>query len=299
MSRAFNSIFAIFTALLLALLVGGCESKTEEAVENVAVENAVEADVNLVDNAAENALDEAGNAVENVGNAIDVTHSASPQIVPQPPATDTGPGDESEEGLGAFRQLPDMEVDNWYTVEFFVAPEGEGALKDEGLARESGNADLTDPAFVYVAPAMRVTLKDDPTFEIRPKSDAVVITGPDKSATWLWNVKPLTGGERSLYATVEVLQRNPDGSLKKNADGSYVASMPKTRSASVEVKIGTWRGFMIALQNAASLGDVLTTLFAAWQKTLLTLAALILAGWGVVRAIKGRAPSETQEPGQG
>lgn len=284
MSRAFNSIVAIFTALLLALLVGGCESKTEEAVENVAVENAVEADVN---------------AVENVGNAIDVNHNASPQIVPPPPATDTGPGDESEEGLGAFRQLPDMEVDNWYTVEFFVAPEGEGAAKDEGLAKESGNADLTDPAFVYVAPAMRVTLQDDPTFEIRAKTPAVVITGKDKSATWVWDVKPLTGGERSLYATVEVLQRNPDGSLKKNADGSYVASMPKTRSASVEVKIGTWKGFLIALQNAASLGDVLTTLFSAWQKTLLALAALIGAVWAVRRAIKGRAPSETPEPGQG
>jgi len=114
----------------------------------------------------------------------------------------------------------------------------------------------------------------------------VVITGSDKSATWLWNVRPLTGGERTLYATVEVLQRNPDGSLKKDANGDYVASKPKTRHADVLVKVGTWKGFMIAIQNAATLGDVLGTLFSSWQKTLVALAALIGAASGVWLAVR-------------
>ena len=349
MSRTFNSIVAIFAALLLAMLVGGCESKTEPAVENVDAVEAVE-DVNVIDdaavNAAENVMDGAGNAAENMGAVVEntvegenggsdaspppppppppppepgsdpstapppitapppttagpappppttappppPTTGSEPTPAPAPPATATGP-DDSEEGLGAFKELSDMEVDNWYTVEFFVAPKKEGLAKEAGLPQERVDTELTPAASVYVATAMRVTLQEDPSFEIRPKTKAVVITGKDKSATWLWNVRPLTGGARTLYATVEVLQRNPDGSLKENADGSYVASMNKTRSASVKVKVGTWKGFLIALQNAASLGDVLSTLFAAWQKTLMALAGLITAIWVVWRAIKGR-----------
>ena len=59
------------TVAVLALGLAACESKTEEAVENVAVENAVESDVNAADVAVDNALDAAGNVVENAGEAVE------------------------------------------------------------------------------------------------------------------------------------------------------------------------------------------------------------------------------------
>ena len=59
------------TVAVLALGLAACESKTEEAVENVAVENAVESDVNAAEVAVDNALDAAGNAVENTGEAVE------------------------------------------------------------------------------------------------------------------------------------------------------------------------------------------------------------------------------------
>jgi hypothetical protein len=307
MSRTFNNILAVFAALVLALLIGGCEAKTENAAENVAVVNAVEENAQEA-NAVENAVEGANGGVDasappppppppplppTPGGAEPTTappppteqpQPAPPQPLPAPPATDTGPIDEAEEGVGAFRELSDMEVDNWYTVEFFVAPDERGLVQES----ESDASELTAPKAIYVAPAMRVTLQPDPGFEIRAKSAAVVMTGRDRDASWQWDVKPLTGGARTLYAAVEVLQRNPDGSLARNPDGSLVATEAKTRRVEVKVKVGTWKGFLIALQNAASLGDVLSTLFSAWQKTLIALAALITAAWGVVWAIKKR-----------
>ena len=59
------------TVAVLALGLAACESKTEEAAENVAVENAVESDVNAAEVAVDNALDAAGNAVENAGEAVE------------------------------------------------------------------------------------------------------------------------------------------------------------------------------------------------------------------------------------
>ena len=69
------------TVAVLALGLAACETKTEEAVENTTVENAVEEDVNAADTAVDNALDAAGNAVENAGddieNAAEATENAA------------------------------------------------------------------------------------------------------------------------------------------------------------------------------------------------------------------------------
>ena len=59
------------TALVLALGLAACESKTADAVENTEVANAVEADTDAAANSVDNALDAAGNAVENAGNAVE------------------------------------------------------------------------------------------------------------------------------------------------------------------------------------------------------------------------------------
>lgn len=190
------------------------------------------------------------------------------------------PNDDAEKGFGAFRPLDDMEVDNWYTVEFFVAP------SKTGLAEEAEGRELTAPSPIWVGRWMRVTLLKDPSFEIRAKTDAEKPTGRDRQASWQWDVRPLTGGERTLYAKVEV--------LKRNADGSFETIETRTRQVAVKVEVGTWRGFLIALKNAASLGEALSTLFAAWEKTLLALAALITALGGLlvaVRKLRGKKPA--------
>ena len=58
------------TVAVLALGLAACESKTANAVDNTAVENAIEADAMAADNSVDNALDAAGNAVENTGEAV-------------------------------------------------------------------------------------------------------------------------------------------------------------------------------------------------------------------------------------
>ena len=107
---------------------------------------------------------------------------------------------------------------------------------------------------------------------------AVLPTGADRSATWQWNIVPKRDGKHTLSALVEVLRRNPDG--------SYTTTESKNRHVSLEVEVGTWQGFLTALNNAASLGDVLATLFNSWGKTLGALAALIAAIFGVPIAIR-------------
>jgi hypothetical protein len=59
------------TVAVLALGLAACETKTENAGENTAVENAVEADANAAGMAVDNSLDAAGNAVENAGDAVE------------------------------------------------------------------------------------------------------------------------------------------------------------------------------------------------------------------------------------
>jgi hypothetical protein len=254
------------------MLGGSIESSMSEA-SNAIAENTAEIDV--IENASEAAGENAIDAVENVsdtslGGVLDASGNVADSIVPLP--TDSRLGDSAEKGLGAFVEPDEMEVDNWYTLEFVAAPD------EPGLADESEDLELTPAKAIYVAPIMRVTLLDEPSFEIRSKTDAIQLTGRNKAASWQWNVKPLTGGERSLYAKVEVLRRHPSG--------EYEATESRTRRVAVTVKVGTWQGFLTALRNASTLGDVLSTLFAAWKKTLVALALLIGAASGVWLAIK-------------
>jgi hypothetical protein len=58
------------TVAVLALGLAACETKTENAADNAAVENAAEADANAA-TAVDNALDAAGNEVSNAGEAVD------------------------------------------------------------------------------------------------------------------------------------------------------------------------------------------------------------------------------------
>jgi len=69
------------TVAVLALGLAACESKTENAVDNTTVENAVEDDAAAAENSVDNALDAAGNAVDNAGEAIENAADASENAV--------------------------------------------------------------------------------------------------------------------------------------------------------------------------------------------------------------------------
>lgn len=193
------------------------------------------------------------------------------------PATDTTAPEEPQsvdylKGRGAFTDLPDLIVGRSYPLMFVVGP------TEKAIADEAGGVEMAASQTVYVAPVMRVTLLPNPNFDTEAETSAVQRTGLDRSATWQWNIVPRRDGEQRISALVEVLQPNPDG--------SYTTLESKNRHVSLEVEVGTWQGFMTALQNAASLGDVLTTLFNSWGKSLGALAALIAAIFGVPIAIR-------------
>jgi len=59
------------TVAVLALGLAACGSKTENAVENADISNAVENDAMAADNAVDNSLDAAGNSVDNAATAVD------------------------------------------------------------------------------------------------------------------------------------------------------------------------------------------------------------------------------------
>jgi hypothetical protein len=167
-----------------------------------------------------------------------------------------------------------MDVDEWYVVEFVAGPD------EAAITSESDNLPKSQPKPIYVSSVMRVNLLPDPAFMIEPKVAALQNTGPDRTASWQWDVKPKTDGKHRLIARVEV--------LKPASQGKYEILDQYTRRVGVTVRVGTWTGFLNALQNASSLGDALATLFRSWEKTLLALAALILAGYVVWRAIHGK-----------
>lgn len=193
----------------------------------------------------------------------------------EPPATDTAREPQDSEylkGRGAFTQPEDMFVGRSYPLQFVVGP------TEEAIADEAGGLELAQSQTIYIAPIMRVTLLPDPNFTFARATPEIQETGADRSATWQWNVVPLRDGTQLLHARVEVLRRMPDG--------SYATVESKARHVEVKVKVGTWQGFMNALGNAQSLGDVLTTLFNSWGKTLGALAALIGAIFGIPIAIR-------------
>lgn len=170
-----------------------------------------------------------------------------------------------EEGVGAFVKPPPMQADRWYVIEFVAGP------TEQKIRAETEGQDLTAPTRIYVGKWMRVTLLDDPAFEIKRKSPTTgkgeQQTGLDKTATWLWDVRPNVGGPHSLKAEVEVLSKNADGSFER-IDGY-------TRKVDVTVKVGALKETLGAIDQASTIGEKLTKLFGTWQKTIAALVALL------------------------
>ena len=187
------------------------------------------------------------------------------------PSPGPAPAPDARPGVGGFVAPGDMEVDSWHEVQFAVAPNAvQLQVQVEGQA-------LAGQKPIYVAPVMRVTLLPNPDFDVQPKTEAIQQIGNDLASTWLWSVRPHKGGNEMLDALVEVGRMNGN---------QFVAADSYTRHVPVRVKVGTWKGFLNALQNASTLGDALATLFKSWDKTLIALTALIGAIGGLIIAIR-------------
>ena len=169
----------------------------------------------------------------------------------------------AEEGVAAFVKPPPMEVDRWAVIEFVAGP------SENRIRAETEGRTLTAPTAIYVAKTMRVTLLNDPAFDIKAKSEAVQNTGVDRTATWLWDVRPKRAAAHPLIARVEVLRALPGG--------GYETIEQYTRQVEVRVKAGALRNTLGAIDQAATLGDRLTLLFNSWQKAVAALAALVVA----------------------
>jgi hypothetical protein len=165
-----------------------------------------------------------------------------------------------------------MRVGSWYSLEFV------SGLDFEAVAEEAEELPLTRARPIFVSQNMRVVLLPDPNFEIKPKSKSLQDTGPDLTATWQWDVKPLTIGTHTLIAQVDV--------LKPEKSGGYSVFNRYSRRVSVRVGVGTLQALIEDIRGAKSLGDALTSLLKSWRATLLALAGLIGAYFVVRWAIR-------------
>ena len=172
-------------------------------------------------------------------------------------------------GKAAFVKPEEMEVENWHPLEFYVGPT-KAAIEVEAQGRA-----LAEMYDVSLAPTVRVTLLPHPYFKVRKVTPEIQELGTDRTANWKWQVMPMTDGRHKLQALVEVLVLGPDGQPLKKPDGTYRVQDRFDRFVDVDVEVGTWRGFLNAIDNAANLGAKLDTMGRAWDKTLITLVGLI------------------------
>ena len=167
-----------------------------------------------------------------------------------------------EAGVAAFVRPPPMEVGKFTVIKFVAGP------SEQAIGAETEGAALTASTAVYVAKAMRVTLIPNSSFEIKASTEAKQTTGLDKTATWLWDVKPLDDRTRTLEAEIEIYALNDDDSFGRRLE-RY------TRQVEVEVRVGKMTRAIGAIDDASTIGEKLTGLFGTWQKTIAALVALL------------------------
>ena len=155
-----------------------------------------------------------------------------------------------------------MEVGKFTVIKFVAGP------SEQAIGAETEGAALTASTAVYVAKAMRVTLIPNSSFEIKASTESKQTTGLDKTATWLWDVKPLDDRTRTLEAEIEIYALNDDDSFGRRLE-RY------TRQVEVEVRVGKMTRAIGAIDDASTIGEKLTGLFGTWQKTIAALVALL------------------------
>lgn len=167
-----------------------------------------------------------------------------------------------EQGVAAFETPPPMNVGQFTTIKFVAGP------SDAAIRAETEGAALTPTTAIYVGKAMRVTLLPNPSFEIKAASEAKQVTMIDKTATWLWNVKPLDNRSKVLEAEIEIFALNDDDSFGRRLE-RYV------RKVKVEVQVTKMQRFGEAVDGGTTVADKLSKLFGSWQKTIGALVALV------------------------
>jgi hypothetical protein len=132
---------------------------------------------------------------------------------------------------------------------------------------------------ISIAPVMKVTLQPDPNFEIVGPNGEEKELGRDMRESWRWFVKPRDGGNFQLIARVDILDA-PNGKL---IDGY-------SKRVNVNVRVGTWNGFLNAVGKAKSAGEIFSALFRSWETALISLAALLTALGTVIAGVRALGP---------
>jgi hypothetical protein len=161
-------------------------------------------------------------------------------------------------------------------IQFSVAPDQAGVVEELDGAAAASMRQIT------LAARMKVQLLPDPNFEIVPLDppSGEQPIGLDRRASWIWDVTPKGTNDRPyrLTAIIRVLDEA----------GRQIDSYPKY--VTVTVRIGTWRGFINALQNARSAGDLVSAVSKSWETAILSITALVTALGGLFVAIRALRP---------
>src|SRR6185437_17131861 len=136
-------------------------------------------------------------------------------------------------------------------IQFSVAPD------QAGVVEELDAAPAGPMRHIMLTARMRVHLLPNANFTIRPldPADEEQPIGRDRRASWIWEVTPkdTNGRPYTLTAIVIPLDQN----------GVQIDSYPK--HVTVMVRVGTWRGFLNALQAARSAGDLVSAASQSWK----------------------------------
>ena len=167
-----------------------------------------------------------------------------------------------EQGIAAFLTPPPMPQGVFTTLKFVAGP------SLAAITKESEGKALEATSDIYVGKAMRVTLLDNPSFEIKPLSEDKQLTLRDKTATWIWNVRPINDRNTILTAQIEVYAVKDDDSFGRLLERYQ-------RTVEVKVQVSGAQRFSEAADEGSNIADKFTKLFGSWQKTVGALVALI------------------------
>ncbi|OWV32832.1 hypothetical protein B5C34_04770 [Pacificimonas flava] len=161
-------------------------------------------------------------------------------------------------------------------IRFFVA------ATDAGIERQAGTRTEILPARdLHIGRCMKATFAAPPSIDILSENGVVKPLARDMGrAEWRWTVLPEEPGIYTASVDVEVMEVAADGRCGTTRLDRY------EESVDLEISIGFWANFLRAVEEARNAGDLVSALFASWERALVSLAALITAAGGVLIAIR-------------
>ena len=177
-----------------------------------------------------------------------------------------------QSGEGAFLKPADMQVGRWYPIQFVAGP------SVSWLQQQSEGLPLTPARQIFVSRKMRVRLLPDANFLIRSKSSELQGTGTSLSGTWAWDLQPLSDGNHTLIAVIDV--------LSEGRRGDYHVVNRYSRRVTIRVGVGTLQAVISDMRDAKTVGDAVTALFRSWAAVLLAASTMVIAALGLRRVIR-------------